>query len=515
MKKSAKIIPILISIILLGLLFLNNLNIELTIPTKGWSRPINLKTDSKYPVKIFNLEHNGVTDILFPTGTETVHISVNNKLKVKKQETLPVSGDISSPFWFKNGQMVYQKSSELYFYDGENLKISEGVTALAGKNDLIIFAVDKNLYRFDQVSKKSNLISTFDYPISKLLISKNTEDILVLQNDSEFTQKLSLLHQDKQISIGVINLSSTERLDDIDIDVNQNNGLIMYGTMSIVQGVRTYIPYYLPFTIDNSVKYEATHWNVEGDFTSPPRNYNISLLNGTSVLFTADGPTKRKKSNVNVYEATLDSTKKLGTDNTAGHFIAKRRSLSDTTAMNPVRLNGNNSSIAWFGYDGEKYSLLAATTDSDIVEKVNASNKNDYKMAVFESITNIFSAILILFFAMVWIFPPGIVYGVLIFVDGQRIEANNSWWVVPFAFITYLITQIVFLSSYFNKTLLLAPDYLKISNGFVVWPIFLGLLSYLCYMVSKKKDTTHLMGLCYVIGINLVFVSLLLGVYIL
>lgn len=514
MKKTAKIIPVFICFVLLGLIFLNNLNIELTLPSKGWSRPINLKTDSKYPVKTFNYEQNGEYHILFPTEKETAHITVDTNFKISRQKAIPISGEISNPFWFKDGKMVYLKGNELYLYDNLETKITDGVTAFARNNNMVLFAVEKKVYRFDSMSKNYHLISSFDYPISRILISKYNEDVLVVQDEDEYKRKFTLLHNGNQVLLSDINISGSERIEDIDFDTNQTVGLVIYGIDSIVQGVRTTIPYYLPFTVDNSQKTNVTRWEVEGDFTSPPKNYNISLLDGVSVLFTAEGPTKGKKSKINVYEAKLESTQNLVSDSNRD-FSVEKRSISNTTASKPFRLNEKGTAIAWFGYDGEKYSLFATTNIPYLVKKANESNNNDFKTAAFESVSNIFSAVLILFFALIWLFPPAMVYIVMFFVQGHRFESNKSWWIVPFSFLTYLTAQIYFFNSQFSKNIMiLAPNYLKIQNSLIIWPTILGLASYLIYLVTKREDTNHVIGLCYTIGVDLLFVSLLIGVYI-
>ncbi|MDF2534805.1 MAG: hypothetical protein K0R18_962, partial [Bacillales bacterium] len=305
MKKTAKIIPLIMVIVLIGLLFLNNLKIEMTIPAKGWSRPVDLKVGTNYPVEIFHLNKNGNSEIIFSNGTEMNHFSVDKKLMIKNQETIPVSGDTNSPIWYKNGKLLYQKGDVLHLYDGNETIISEKITTFTGKGDLVVFAVEKNLYQLDLETKKENLMLTFDYPISNLLISKNTEDILIVQKIDDNSNRLSLLHNEVPILIGEIKHGITERLDEIDFDVNLNNGLVLYEIMSIVQGERTYKPYYLPFTISNIQQFAAKPLVIAGEFTSSPRDFNVSLKNGINILFTAEGITKGKKTKINVYEANL------------------------------------------------------------------------------------------------------------------------------------------------------------------------------------------------------------------
>ena len=529
MKKTAKIIPWFIVIILIGLLYLNNLKIEMTIPAKGWSRPVDLKAVTNYPVQIFHYNNNGNVEILFSNGTEMNHLTVDKKLMIKNVETLPVSGDTNSPVWYNNGKLVYQKGDILNLYDGTKTIISEKITTFTGKENLVVFAVEKNLYSLDLQTKKENLMATFDHPISNLLLSKSTEDILVVQKIDDSSKRLSLLHNDVPISIGEIKHSITERVDEIDFDMSQNNGLILYEIMSIVQGERSYRPYYLPFAMSGIQSLEAKPLVIEGEFTSTPRDFNVSLKNGIKVLFTAEGITKGKKSKVNVYEASLVKSSSSQTNvlkssefdltsllSSTVRFTSERRSMSETIASKPFHLDDNGHSIAWFGFDGEKYHLLATSTDADIVKTANAVNKNDYKIAAFQSVTNLFSAILSLFFALLWMFPPVIFYFVMFLFQGHRFESNRSGWIVPFAFLTYLITQIYFFKTQFGGTaLLLAPDYLKISNGLMIWPTILGIISFIIYVVSKREDTSIILGLFYLIGIDILFISLLLGVYIL
>ena len=142
-----------------------------------------------------------------------------------------------------------------------------------------------------------------------------------------------------------------------------------------------------------------------------------------------------------------------------------------------------------------------------------AKTKEDYRTAMYDFISGVFSSVVMVFFGFVWVIPLIIFYAVMMFVRRDDFETDKTW-AEPIGILIYLGTVVfVFNGVLAENTFSLAPEYLTFPYGMVIWPLVIGAVSYLLYKFVIDKDIGLFGRISYYIGLNIIMMTGLYGPY--
>ena len=301
--------------------------------------------------------------------------------------------------------------------------------------------------------------------------------------------------------------SNNATIENILYDSNGQEASILIETFKMSQGERSYNA--------NLITFNPKDFQVNGDERmlfadgsngarlANPRYFNMRYLDGElELLFVSEGQREGKKSGYNVYFANTKQD---------GEWVGFRRSTSADTSLSPMWAGENH--ILWQTYGGKQYQTYGTFNGNGYVESSMVKTKEDYRMALYDFISGVFSSLIMLFFGMIWVIPSLIFYTIMMFLRKEEFE-NHKGWIEPVGILLYVGTVLYVFNSVLSDSLFsMAPDYLTFPNSMVIWPLVISAVSYGIYKLVTNKDMGLYAGISYYIGLNIVMMTGLYGPY--
>lgn len=515
--KKAVLFPIITVVLLVGLLFYQYMSMQTSLPSKGWSRSISLDIQSENPAKPV-LRHEGNSNHVYvPLGQTIAHAVYDSKLKLKKQEQIPIQVPFFSKLFVKKQQFLFNKDSNLIVHNknGKEAVIEKGVTSFSSHDETVVYWKNNQLFQLDTDNWQSKLIAEFLSPVMDVVFDSSSSSFLVILQETELLTKFVLFQPNQsggyeQTAISSLEQIGSEKMQEVLFGQDGSNVAIIYGTYSSAQGARTYRAY--EWNIDLHDKQKTSHPKLiqfrdkqNGLVFENPRYLQIKKeKDGFAILFAADGQTVGKFSGTNIYEAKKEN----------GTWIAGRRSTTSNVALQPFFIG--DDAIGWYTFSGKTYSLHASTTDAQVIAKSEDITLSDWKHTSYNTLMSLFGSFMIILFALIWVIAPVVVFVITYLVKTHDFEENRISW-LPLMWIgLYVGSQLLFFNTAFHKEkLLFAPEYLTFSGSFVILPVILALLAWGMLKLAKQEDWGNVKSVSYFTIVNVLLCIFLFGPYLL
>ena len=113
------IIPIIIILVLMSLHYLYQLNNELQLPNKGWSRSIHLPINTMEGKEYVDTDKAGYHLYTYTNKTIT-YTKLNKNLKLLAQTKYDFPDKIAHIYWGKGTHYIFKGNLDVYYFNGES-----------------------------------------------------------------------------------------------------------------------------------------------------------------------------------------------------------------------------------------------------------------------------------------------------------------------------------------------------------------------------------------------------------
>ncbi|PLT28507.1 hypothetical protein [Peribacillus deserti] len=509
MTKRAYFYPFVILVILLAILFAENIRLETKLPSEGWSRSYNLKAESSSLAKPFTLNQIAY----FSEDNQIAEIACTDTMECTKKTRAKTAVPGNSEIWIDNTKTVYQDGTNLFLVkNGETSQIAADITNVKTSENFVLYWKDQKLYQFNPSTEKSKLVSSFDYPITDITFFNKTFVVAEEVNRGKF--QLTYFNENrtdfKAIPLPDITFINGENLEGIKYSQQGDSLFFMLNTMRLSQGNKEYD--LLEFVQDiyqtqktpKLQKVELADYET-GTALQNPRNMNFrQKQSGGELLFSAYGHRFSKYEGYNLYSA----------EKVNGIWRAKRVSTTKDLPVQPFWLGDDK--ILWTNFTGKMNTLYGTASNSEAIHKSEKITKEDMKFAAANTVSGSFGSFIILLFTMLWVILPCIYFTVLFFVKGNLFEDETKRWIVLIPILLYTVSQLyTFNTSFRKESYIFAPDYLTFQGSFIVWPVIVALISWGLLKISKIRDVNPAGRFFYFAVIDTLIIVFLIGPYVL
>ena len=509
MRKKAIVIPIMTVLIILLFYYVYNVRLETALPDEGWGRSSDLKASSNYPMEYYSYLEGEQLHVFMPEGKYVSYNVFDKNFKMIKEDEIQAEVAPGDPLWASGQQLIYLDDHQLILnQEGNNRVIAKDITSFTPTTTGVLYWVENELKEYIASTGENRSVHTYDYPIYKAIQAKNGQSILIALQVSDLELHFYSLYNSDSKKLLEYTGTGSETIENIMYDAGEQKGTAIIGKYIMTQGKRDYNAVELSFDLMTSAiekKENYIFYDENGGELSNPRYVQISYHEEKpAILFVAEGNRVAKRFGYNVYHATSQK----------GAWVAERRSNTEDTPVRPQWISHDH--IVWQTFDGKEYALQGTTNDEHFIKNSQSTTSDDYVSAFYYFISGLFSGFFMLVMGMVWIVPPLIFYGILMFVKSDLFEKNERGWAEPVGILLYVSTMIYMLNQVLNdQSFYAAPPYLNFEGSLIIWPLMISALTYLVYRWLIEKETGLFAGLFYYMGYNLLIMTCLFGPYLL
>ena len=510
MSKKAIFIPIITAFLTLFFYYMYNVRLEATLPDEGWGRSTNLEATSKYPMEYFSYLQDEQLHVFMPDDGHVSYKVFDKSFKKIKEESIQANVSPAEPIWANDQQIIFMENHQLLNnQDGKIEVVEKEINSFTPNENGVLYWNGKELKEYNASTNKTKTIHTYEQPIYKAVQAKNGKSMLVALQISDLEIHYYLWQNGDAKKLLEYSATGSETIENLVYDAGEQKATAIISKYTMAQGQRAHHATELKIDletskIENNEKY--TFYDEDnGAKLDNPRYLQVTYQgDNPTVLFVAEGNRVAKRFGYNVYYASEKD----------GVWVAERRSNTVDSSARPQWIGENY--IAWQTFNGKEYVLNGTTNDEKYIDSSKEVNRDDYLSAFYYFISGIFSGFFMLVMGMVWVIPPLVLYGVLSYVKEDIFERNERTWVEPVGILLYLGTMIYMLNQVLSdNSFSAAPSYLNFDGGLIVWPIIIGVLTYIIYRWVMGKDTGLFAGLFYYMGYNLLVMTCLFGPYLL
>ncbi len=491
--------------------FLINLFNELKLNENGWSRSENLGVAASHK-RVFATGE---------TGERKVYGANENELKIgtlKESDFSMKHGTVKglelspyNPFWVSSdgGTIYYLKNKELIRKDGANEEtIARDVDQLFTSQKLLILSGGEGVFLvrpdsgeieplMDAAEAKKVKMAAFDPESSSFLIAAGEGG-----NNYTFTYFLPDGDGYKPAAMSV-SAYSTAVLSNVEVAKEGEMVHIIYSTIIKEGGGRDTANYYAVFPIKKPpVHLEGIELDIYEKHGLPidkMEDFQFYQNNGElQLLFHAEGPLKKGRMNVNMYEAHLEK----------GLWKAGRISTHYAQAMQPLWYDGE--SAGWMAFEGEKYEIWAASRNKQVIEANEHIRKSDVMRALEDTFTFATSSFVFLLFCLILLIPAIVMVCISFFF---RIR-NGKWLFYVSALMVLVLLFFLLKKTMTVQYMFMAPDFMKTDASRLWLPAAISILAAGGYRITRNEDWEDEGKVFYFVGVISWIAALIAGPYI-
>ncbi|MGC4377273.1 hypothetical protein WD019_10095 [Fictibacillus sp. Mic-4] len=505
------LLPLVAILIFFSLVIVHNVKGETKLPSKKWSRSIQLPalSDDKAPF-MWRGDHG--FDLYTTTESKMTHLTVDDKLNVKKSSSIRVHTDKNSPFWANKNKVFALSNGNLTLFtkNGEKV-IDQNVDSLAGSQDAIMYYKGNKLYILNPETLKKTFIKTEKHLIADVVGNPGSASFLVATGgDSEV--RLSYFQKSgsgyKEIPVLTETKGVDESMFGYHFAEDGNKLAVSFVKGTTKQGTKQFYAYLGTGTLPqlNKVPFHKILFSDKenGRTIENPDNIRVSFEgNDPTLLFSATGPINHKKEAINVYKAEKEE----------GKWVAAR--ISTTPGMSQYAMHLNKKTVIWLNNNrGDQFTLYGASQNKQVIAESQKMAKADFENSIIDAFSSILVSFIVMTNAFVWIIPPALFLVILYVVKINEIE-DDKLWVKITAIALYLATQLYVIQKLFNARFeTFAPPYLTFAGSHYLIPLFIGLLSLAIVKAGKGAEWGLFSKVAYFIGVDVLIVMFLIGPYV-
>ncbi|MFC0186825.1 hypothetical protein ACFFJY_00930 [Fictibacillus aquaticus] len=505
------LVPLLVLSLLAALILWDNIKNVTRLPSKDWSRSIELPIESGEYLPFLS-EKDGHTLVFTAGKTGVQAVELDKTLNVVKQKKIKTTLDDNARVWSDGSTFIstYQKDLIL-LKDGEKSVLAENVELMAPSKSIVYYSRGSSLFAYTPDSGKTVEIKKFEAPVTHLSGNSTSDSVLATEtsNTNQNLYYVTKNEQEYKVSalVKYFKLSS-ETLFGFRFAEEKGEVHVIYTRYSTAGGGQSYFPYYGHAPAD---KLEEMKFNKmlfldkkTATFVEKPTHTEIFVKDGVpQILFSARAMLASNQKSVSIFSATRG----------IADWDAERISTTDNFNRFPATIDGEN--VFWLrGMQKDGNRLYASSHNPVIKEQSQEMNRNDLIIAGSDT----FSSVLVGFFAMsvamLWIVPTILLFMVLYATNSKAVDDERPWvfWVPALLFTAI---QVYGIQRLFNESFYAtAPSYLTFSGSSYVIPVAASVLSLLILKAAKGIEWGVLKSFAYFMGMNFVIALLLVGVYV-
>jgi hypothetical protein len=503
------VLLIMFSFLLISLLIHHNYKLERTLPSEGWSRSIPFpETVGMSPSIAY--QDGEISHVYNHDDEQVFHYIVDEGLEIKKLSRYPVKIPANAPFWAKENQLLFYRNGEIIFFDGvEERVLIQDVNGMSANQNNIIYWNENELFSLNSKNLSGKSVGQIEHKIDNVILNDQATSFLVVSDRESLNLKLTFFKETdgiyQPIEITTISEAGVEDVTGFSLIGDNHKIGIMYTTYSTAQHKLNYRAYYGEVTLDEKKiepNFKEMLFYVEGSYERlrKPRYVTMTLKgNVPTVLLSAEGTTIGKRRNENIYAAVQEKDK----------WITNRRSTNQGVSVNPIFLNTDAN--LWQNFSNEEYTIMASSKHVEAISKSKVITKEDWENIFSYTVSGIFTGLLILFFSILWIVIPFLFLVIINFINDELLEKK---WVELVSYGLFLVTQLLFSQKLFNHSVYTyAPDYITFPGSFIVIPVLIAAIAYLLLKSGTNPEWSIYKRVLYFIGMDVLFIILLIGPY--
>lgn len=511
------ILPIIIALILFGLQYIYQIQSEVQLPNKGWSRTIHLPVQTKEGKQYVYADQNAYYIYTYTNKTIT-YSKLNKNLDLISQKKYDFPDSIAHIYWGRGDQFIYKGGLDVYYFNGETsvlLAKDTGPTITDGK--AVYYAKDKEIYKVDVKTKAAKEIGTFQFPVQTLYLGTDHNLLLTTQDIDKNWAYFYFLKQDQN---GIHSYRFAKYLLGENAHMSQNTAFIqhdgkvgLYFTVSVAKGGLSYLQYYMNLPYEKLETHKTVEFNpapisiFQSDGNTrmgTPTDIDFTIKNGQpTLLFEAEGFRTKRDNAVNIYEAQ---------PNAEGKWVANRRSTTTDSSISPFWLG--NDAIAWYAYTKQGVFKLEATSHNPLVVSDSLKLRNeDFSTAFSNSLLAIFRVFYLILISAFLGLGAIFIYVIISFTKVEWIDNDVpavKWAMIAAFFLGEIWVAHHVMSSMFEYY---APGYLTFTGNAVIIPVLVAALSLFLTSWLKNRKAGTLSYVSTFAIYYLVIMSFLIGPY--
>jgi hypothetical protein len=510
------LIPILFFLLVFSVLTNQNLENELELPAEGWSRSLPLEAGIIGEVKPVFYEEKGQKHVYVPNKNEVLSFTVNSDLEVTNKKTTALSIPSPQNFWAKDNQFVFVKNKQFIHFDGQKENIlDQDVYGMDSNKKKIVYFKEHEILSVNPESWDIESIDNVGERLESVVLNTDSESFLasgIIQGDTK-RAKAIFYQQDesgfkKHTILNEYEMITQNHFGFYFIE-NGQNLTVFYSLFENTSGAKSYYIFKGSNNLNSDADWnftKMTFQNKNGINLENPKylQYGVNKNNQAKVLFTTRAMKSHEKEAVNVYEAFENGDV----------WVTERRSTTDDGSLHAQWVDDN--SIIWMNMISQtEFTFSGASKNSDVIEKSLIKTNDDYKQAISTTILSLFQGLVLAMSAMYWI-TPAVLFALLVYIVKISLMEDEDKRVMFTILALYLGIQIIFIQKLFNDHYYnFAPEFLTFSGSSFIIPLLLAIISGLAVWFGKKKDWSMIASISYFIAVNIIFLSLTVGPYML
>ncbi|WP_010172115.1 hypothetical protein [Bacillus coahuilensis] len=353
-------IPTFLVLLFLGLLYFQQLQSNLTLPSENWSRSISLQTEIDKKEQILVDDNN----IFTPSSNGIIHTTLDSGLKIVSQEKIPVTFPLGATYW-TNGTYTYfiQDKNLMVYTEDKTSIVFEDVTQFVELQEYIFFISANELYKSPLSSNEIESVSTFDFELIQLSTIED-QALVVLDNVDNQGQKSNMYvytpTNNKLTLMTTMSNNSQERIKDVNGIIVEEQYQLLVEVEARSQGAISNRVHTLNFLLEDlptkispsPLVFKEKNRDVT---LYSPRELQTRESNGKlEVLYVAEDIQIENEFTQSVYIGTVEN------NSVNSSLVSKTRNSSN----GPVYIPSLNA-ITWYDVKGTVTNVYASSSHED------------------------------------------------------------------------------------------------------------------------------------------------------
>lgn len=504
------IIPLLITVISIGILYFVNLERFTAPPHEKWSKSLQIATMDSYYNPQVAIDSDNI-HLYYSEDHQLIHKQFDQDYRITKEETIDTTGTWDDFYVYQNEAILYKDG--ILIDASSNTEIDEADTFHRGVGEIVYYTKGQDVYTYNAATKKTEKLFTVSHEVEKisatdqllLVYSKNlNKGVYSIYEQKDANQYELILTEN--IDVGISNMINQ-------IEFTSNDNQVFFAVTAETQSSsgKKYYFYYSTIDLENPtvdlVRFIPTDPETEAPLQDISDIQLRTIGDQLQILFSSVGFTFTDTNDhyaMNVYSMTLG-------DN--DDFDIVRHSNTYTLSLQPMFFGGE--AVIWKERAGSsKYNLYLASTKPNIKKEANKTTGDEHLITLGITLSNVATSFLVLMFILVWLIVP-IAY---LFLSqwilrrrGRSRDINTNEKVFQIGVILYVVNALLLRSLLFPENAYpLAPSYITFPYSSFVYIIGFALLAYVSVQLIKR-DWGTIGKYSYFIGIQLLCYTLILG----
>ncbi|MGM0845343.1 MAG: hypothetical protein ACQEUT_10225 [Bacillota bacterium] len=501
-------VPVAAILILVGILFFQQLLTLTELPNENWSRSMPFDMEMEEKPLVFQ---NG-NEVFFTEGDKVHHVTVEEGLNVKNEGHISFTVPRGYSYWTDGEEFVTFSQGTLKL-DGENEQIlAQDVTGVATQEDMIVFWQDGDVFELNPETWEPKSLHSFSNEVENVFFGTDGSYVIAQQTD-DVNADLFYISAEGIVTenpfMKVAN-NKNDKLGNLAYTVQNGDITLLYNTQMRSQGVLSYNM----FTINTSVNdlgstllkpEKVTIINEEnGAKLETPRYVQFMKSEETpTLLFTAEAQGVGAGNTVSLYTGNYDDSAAI---------YASSFTTTDGISNFPVVID---ESIVWLDYKGGDYSLHGASQSPEVIAASTELSSRSWKEAGINTVLMLASSMVTFLVSFYWVLPSLLLLIVMYMAKPNIFEKEEINWVEYVSIAIFSVMPFTFIDKAMNGYFYeIAPSYLTFTGSGWILLLIITALSAVVWKLGRDPEWGTFGGAFYFFGIYIMLYVTSIGTYV-